>query len=498
MLMKTAYFFSIILLFFLTGCTPANNNLKVVVYETSESGHKLTEISDFTTVENASVIRLYPHKKRQTITGFGGSFTEASASLLNRLSQKNRDTIIQAYFSEEGANYSLTRTHMNSCDFSLSQYSYAPVAEDMELEHFTIEEDRADIIPMIKDAMKVSKEGFKIVASPWTASPWMKDNNKWVGGKLLPKYYDTWALFFSKYVSAYQKEGINIWGFTVENEPLGNGNNWESMHYSPDEMTNFVQNYLGPKLALENQNVKILGYDQNREHLKEWVDSMYENEASSKYFDGTAVHWYASTYEVFPEELQYAHHKAPNKYLIQSEACIDSEIPKWKDDAWYWEKEATDWGWDWAQEKDKYLHPKYAPVNRYARDIIGCLNNYVDGWIDWNMVLDTQGGPNWFKNWCLAPVIVDPEKDEIYFTPLYYTLAHFSKYIRPGATVIALENSDKELEVTAAKNLDGSIAVVVFNEGKSKKNFKIQLGTKEKVININPQAIQTIVISSKK
>ncbi len=498
MLKKTAYFFGIILLFFSTGCTPVNNNLKAVVYETSESGHKLTEISDFATVENTSIIRLYPHKERQTITGFGGSFTEASASLLNALSKKNRDTIIQAYFSEEGANYSLTRTHMNSCDFSLSQYSYAPVAEDMDLEHFTIEEDRADIIPMIKDAMKVSKEGFKIVASPWTAAPWMKDNKAWVGGKLLPKYYDTWALFFSKYVSAYQKEGINIWGFTVENEPLGNGNNWESMHYSPDEMTNFVQNYLGPKLALENQNVKILGYDQNREHLKEWVDSMYENEASSKYFDGTAVHWYASTYEVFPEELQYAHHKAPNKYLIQSEACIDSEIPKWKDDAWYWEKEATDWGWDWAQEKDKYLHPKYAPVNRYARDIIGCLNNYVDGWIDWNMVLDTQGGPNWFKNWCLAPVIVDPEKDEIYFTPLYYTLAHFSKYIRPGATVIALENSDKELEVTAAKNLDGSIAVVVFNEGKSKKNFKIQLGTKEKVININPQAIQTIVISSKK
>ena len=497
MLMKTAYIFSIILLFFLVGCTPANNNLKVVVYETSESGHKLTEISDFTTVENASVIRLYPQKKRQTITGFGGSFTEASASLLNALSKKNRDTIIQAYFSEEGANYSLTRTHMNSCDFSLSQYSYAPVAEDMDLEHFTIEEDRADIIPMIKDAMKVSKEGFKIVASPWTAAPWMKDNKAWVGGKLLPKYYDTWALFFSKYVSAYQKEGINIWGFTVENEPLGNGNNWESMHYSPGEMTNFVQNYLGPKLASEKQEVKILGYDQNREHLKEWVDSMYENEASSKYFDGTAIHWYASTYEVFPEELQYAHHKAPNKYLIQSEACIDSEIPKWKEDAWYWKKEATDWGWDWAPEKDKYLHPKYAPVNRYARDIIGCLNNYVDGWIDWNMVLDTQGGPNWFKNWCLAPVIVDPEKDEIYFTPLYYTLAHFSKYIRPGATVIALENSDKDLEVTAAENMDGSIAIVVFNEGKIKKDFKILLRAKETAIHINPQAIQTIVIHPK-
>ena len=494
--MRTNIYFALFLLL-LMSCSQKDNNLVVEVFETSESGNKLTKISEFTEAKNTAIIKLNLNEKRQTITGFGGSFTEASASLLNRLGQKNRATIIQAYFSEQGANYSLTRTHMNSCDFSLSQYSYAPVAEDMELEHFTIEEDSGDIIPMIKDAMKVSKEGFKILASPWTASPWMKDNKKWVGGKLLPKYYDTWALFFSKYVSAYKKEGIDIWGFTVENEPLGNGNNWESMHFSPDEMTNFVQNHLGPKLEAEKQEVKILGYDQNREHLNEWVDAMFENEASSKYFDGTAVHWYASTYEIFSKELQYAHNKAPNKYLIQSEACADSEIPKWKDDAWYWKKEATDWGWDWAPEKDKYLHPKYAPVNRYARDIIGCLNNYVDGWIDWNMVLDTQGGPNWFKNWCLAPVIVDPEKDEVYFTPLYYTLAHFSKYIRPGATVIALENSDKDLQVTAAENLDGSIAIVVFNEGKIKKDFKILLRDKETAISINPQAIQTIVIPTK-
>jgi glucosylceramidase len=345
--------------------------------------------------------------------------------------------------------------------------------------------------------MKVSKDGFKILASPWTASPWMKDNKSWLGGKLLPEYYDTWALFFSKYVSAYNAEGIDIWGFTVENEPLGNNKNWESMHYTPDEMTNFVQHHLGPKLEVDYPKVKILGYDQNREHLNEWVDSMYKNEETSKYFDGTAIHWYASTYDYFPEQLQYAHKKAPNKYLIQSEACVDSEVPKWKDDAWYWKKEATDWGWDWAPEKDKHLHPKYAPVNRYARDIIGCLNNYVDGWIDWNMVLDTQGGPNWFKNWCVAPVIVDLVKDEVYFTPIYYTLAHFSKYIRPGAVVIDVEHSDKDLLVTAAENLNGTISVVVFNEGDQKKNFKIRLGDKETALYINPQAIQTIVIPAK-
>lgn len=478
------------------SCTDTQKQLNVEVYETSASGNKLTEITEFSVSENTSTIVLNPEKKYQTITGFGGAFTESSAYLLNKLSKENRAKIIEAYFGESGAEYSLTRTHMNSCDFSLSQYSYAPVEGDKELKHFSIQEDKDDLIPFIKDAMAASKEGFKIFGSPWTASPWMKDNNKYVGGKLLPEYYDTWALFFSKYVDAYKAEGIDIWGFTVENEPLGNGNNWESMHFSPDEMTNFVQNYLGPKLEADGKgNLKILGYDQNREHLKEWVDSQYKNEETSKYFDGTAIHWYASTYDYFPEELQYAHNKAPNKYLIQAEACVDSEIPKWQDDAWYWRKEATDWGWDWAPEKDKHLHPKYAPVNRYAKDIIGCLNNWVDGWVDWNMVLDTKGGPNWFKNWCVAPIIVDPEKDEVYFTPLYYTMSHFSKYIRPNAEIIDVQKSDESLMVTAAKNPDGSIAVVIFNEGKEEKNFKLSLGEISKEISIKSQAIQTILIN---
>ena len=497
--MKTIYFSAILFLSLIISCNKIDNKLLVDVYETSESGNKLTNITAFSSDKNAATIKLNPSKTFQTITGFGGAFTESSAYLLNKLSKKNRDTILQAYFAQDGANYSLTRTHMNSCDFSLSQYSYSPVEEDMLLEHFTIKEDMDDLIPMIKDAMKVSKDGFKIFASPWTAAPWMKDNKKWVGGKLLPKYYDTWALFFSKYVDAYKTEGIDIWGFTVENEPHGNGNNWESMHYSPEEMTEFVEHHLGPKLEADGKgDLKILGYDQNRAGIKEWVDVMFKDEASSKYYDGTAIHWYESTYEVFPEALQYAHEKAPNKYLIETEGCIDSQVPEWKNDAWYWQKEATDWGWDWAPEKDKHLHPKYAPVNRYARDIIGCLNNWVDGWVDWNMVLDKQGGPNWFKNWCVAPVIVDPATDEVYFTPLYYTMAHFSKYIRPEAQIIDLENSDKDLQVTAAKNTDGSIAVVVFNEGKTKKSFKLSLGEKETLINIDAQALQTIIVSTSK
>jgi len=491
------YFIYTLMIMTLIGCNTKKVELEVEVYETSASGNKLAQVKEFSTGDANSSIQLLPEDTFQTITGFGGSFTESSAYLLNNLSKENRDKVLEAYFGESGAKYSLTRTHMNSCDFSLSNYSYAPIEGDKNLEHFSIDEDRDDLIPMIKDAMAISKDGFKIISSPWTAPPWMKDNKDWRGGKLLPEYNETWALFFSKYIDAYKAVGIDIWGVTVENEPLGNNNNWESMHFTAEEMTAFVVNNLGPKLEADGKgNVKILGYDQNRDHLKDWVDVMYKDETSSKYYAGTAIHWYASTNEVFPDVLQYAHEKAPNKYLIQTEACGDSEIPKWNDDQWYWSKEATDWGWDWAPDDQKYLHPKYAPVNRYARDIIGCLNNWVDGWVDWNMVLDKQGGPNWFKNWCLAPVIVDPESDEVYFTPIYYTLSHFSKFIRPGATRIGVDNSDESLMVTAAKNTDGSIAVVVFNEGDTSKTFKLSLHEKTINIKIDEKAIQTILISN--
>lgn len=471
-------------------------DLEIEVYETSAQGNSLKRITEFSASEKPVVIAINPEEKFQTITGFGGSFTESAAHVLYQLSAANRKKVMDAYFSEAGANYSLTRTHINSCDFSLKQYAYAMEDGDKNLNSFSIEEDKKNnLIPMILEAKSISRDGFKIISSPWTAPPWMKDNKKWVGGKLLPAYNDTWALYFSKYIDAYKKEGITIWGLTVENEPLGNGSNWESMLFSPEEMTNFVQNHLGPTLAANGKaDVKILGYDQNRAGLKEWVDAMYKDEQTSKYFAGTAIHWYESTYEVFPEALQYAHKKVPGKHLIQTEACVDSEIPHWNDDAWYWKKEATDWGWDWANEKDKYLHPKYAPVNRYATDIIGCLNNWVDGWVDWNMVLDKQGGPNWFKNWCTAPVIADPEKDEIYFTPLYYTMAHFSKFMRPGAVRIGCKLNDKDLLATAVNNPDGSIAFVLFNPTEQVKNITIQLNKSAKNISISAKALQTVII----
>jgi glucosylceramidase len=110
------------------------------------------------------------------------------------------------------------------------------------------------------------------------------------------------------------------------------------------------------------------------------------------------------------------------------------------------------------------------------------------------MVLDTRGGPNWFENWCVAPVIVDPEKDEVYFTPLYYTMVHFSRYIRPGAVRIGFTNSDESLMITAAQNPDGSIVVVVLNQGADAKSFNLALHESTVAVHISGQAIQTIMI----
>jgi glucosylceramidase len=474
------------------------NMFTVTIYETSAQGNSLTQIDTIAPIREAIPVNIFPNEQFQKILGFGGSFTEASAYVLHTLSKKNKDSILQAYFSSSGSQYSLTRTHINSCDFSLSNYSYTPISGDKELKYFSIEKDKDKdgLIPMIQQAQSISKEGFLLIASPWTAPPWMKDNGSWIGGKLLPEYNNAWANYYVKYINAYKKEGINIWGITVINEPHGNGNNWESMLFTPLEMTTFVQTYLGPVFEQKGlRDIKILGYDQNRAGLKEWVDIMYKDESSSKYFSGTAIHWYESTYDYFPKALQYAYNKAPGKYIIQTEACIDAEIPRWKDDAWYWSEEATDWGYDWAPAHEKYLHPKYTPAFRYARDIIGCLNNRVQGWIDWNMVLDKQGGPNWFKNWCIAPILADTEHDEIYITPLYYILSHFSKFIRPNAMIINVDNKDESIMTVAALNPDSSISLTVFNPESISKNLKIRLHKQDVYVKISSKALQTIVFS---
>lgn len=469
--------------------------LNVQVFQTSQSGDKLALRSLVIKPDcKALTTELFPEKTYQSIEGFGGAFTESTTYLLDQISEKNKAQILEAYFSDSGASYSMARTHINSCDFSLNNYAYDTISGDTQLAHFNVSRENKHTIPAIKQAIEIAGKPIKIVASPWTAPPWMKDNKDWKGGKLLPEYYQTWALYFTKYIKAFEKESIPIWAVSVENEPLGNNSNWESMHYSPSEMAGFVKNNLGPIFKKEGINSKILFYDQNKgPEMREWTD-MYTDKELSKYVYGTAVHWYSSTVDYFEDDLRHHRNTAPDKHLIHTEACIDAEIPQWKNDDWYWQKEATDWGYDWAKPENKKFHPKYAPVYRYARDIIGCINNWVEGWIDWNLVLNKQGGPNWAKNWCIAPVIVDEVKDEVYYTPLYYALAQFSKFIKPGAQRIHWQTESNILEITAVKNPDNSIVLVVLNQSVEDFAHTVKLNNQEITLNAQKQSLQTILI----
>ena len=236
-------------------------------------------------------------------------------------------------------------------------------------------------------------------------------------------------------------------------------------------------------------------YDQNRDHLKEWAEIILNDSVAVPYIWGTAVHWYSSTYDWYPEILNAVHEKFPEKHLIHTESCIDSEVPVWEDDSWYWKKEATDWGYDWAPEEEKYLHPKYVPVYRYARDIIGGINSWLTGWVDWNLVLNEQGGPNHVKNWCIAPVIVRPGSNEVYYTPLYYVMKHFSRHIRPGAYRIGLDNPVNDLMATACLNPDGTISVNLLNQGDKQINYQLNIGESIASVTIDAQAVQTLILN---
>lgn len=495
------FLFLIILSTMLYACqTEAESSpMKIRIFQSTAKGDLFKEVSTIEKNEkNKLSIQVDSSRKFQKIIGFGGAFTESSAHLFNLLGKENQEMILEAYFGDEGAAYSICRTHINSCDFSLDYYDYNKGIEDTLLTNFSIEEDMDDIVPFILAAQKTSTDGFKLLASPWTAPPWMKDNKKWEGGRLLKEHYPSWARYFVKYLEAYEAVGIPFWGVTVENEPLGNNENWESMHFSPEEMIAFVKDHLGPALKDSFPEIKTFMYDQNRgNELEEWAEKIYADEELQQYIHGMAIHWYSSTFDPMTASIDNIYELAPDQMIIQSEACIDNDIPVWKEDQWYWSKEATDWGYDWASDEEKHLHPKYVPVYRYATDIISTLNHHTNAWIDWNMILNKQGGPNHAENWCIAPVIVDEIADEVYFTPLYYTLKHFSKYIRPNSRILDIQLSDKNIEGLAAMNQDGSSIVVLLNQTKEEKTVELSFSGEDldrSYFILPPEAIQTIVV----
>jgi glucosylceramidase len=390
-------------------------------------------------------IEVFEDETYQTIVGFGGAFTEAAAYNFYKLGEENKNKILKAYFDKhEGNGYNLCRTHINSCDFSLGNYDYVE-EYDVELKSFNIAREKKYVIPFIKKAMAFSND-IKLFASPWSPPAWMKTNGEMNnGGKLKEEFKDVWALYYAKYIKAMKEEGIDIWGITVQNEPEAT-QVWDSCRYTAEEERDFVKYHLGPTLYKEGlKHINIIVWDHNRDLLYERAKVILSDKEASKYVWGVGFHWYSG--DQF-ENLKKTHEEFPDKKLLFTEGCQEGGV------------KLGDWN----------------VGERYGHNIIGDLNNYTVGWVDWNLLLDTQGGPNHVGNYCDAPIIVDVEKDEIYFQSSYYYIGHFSRFIKRGAKRIGFINPYDSLEVTTFKNPDGTIVTVVMNKSDEDIDFRFKVG----------------------
>uniref|UniRef100_A0A6B2L2T8 Glucosylceramidase n=1 Tax=Arcella intermedia TaxID=1963864 RepID=A0A6B2L2T8_9EUKA len=391
--------------------------------------------------------------------------------------------ILQQYYGDNGLQYTSGRIPIASCDFSTHSYSYNDHVGDLAQGNFSIAVDLAQKIPLIKSAMAMSSRPLRFFSSPWSAPGWMKTNGIMTGGgKLIddPRYWSSWALYLSKFLTAYEETGIPIWGITVQNEPNW-PSLWDSMTYTPLEEAHFVKNYLGPLLRKEHPLVKIMIHDDQRDVVVEWATSILNDSETAQYVDGIGVHWYAAVDDLFPywEKLTEVNALFPSKFILPTEAC-EGYIPGLSGPA------IGDWG----------------RGQTYGLDILQDLQNFAVGWTDWNIVLDLEGGPNHAGNFVDAPIILNTTaKNVFYKNPMYYYMGHFSKFIVPGASRIKLVSNSPlgiaPLETTAFVNPDKSIVVVVLNrdylEGRS---FFIQHSSRYINTFIPPASIQTYIFSS--
>ncbi len=417
---------------------------------------------------DSTLIAIDPDRQFQTIEGFGGAFTEATAYVFDQLSPARKREFLDAYFdADSGHGYRLCRTHMGSCDFCLGSYAYDEVPGDVELEHFTIDHDRKLLIPLIKAAQATAgDEPIKIVASPWSPPAWMKTNGQMChGGKLKPEYRDAWARYVCRYIQQYAQEGIDIWGLTVQNEPLAN-QQWESCLYTAEEERDFVRDYLGPALRDHGLAAKrLIVWDHNRDLLFQRAKTVFDDPAAARFVWGAGFHWYVT--DDF-DHVQMVHDFYPEKKLLFTEGCVEggARLGEW------------------------------SGGETYARSMINDLNHWAVGWIDWNLMLDVEGGPNHVGNYCSAPIIGDIEHDRLIFNSSYYYLGHFARFVRPGARRILCRATGEELLATAFLNPNGMIAVVVLNQRDYAVPYSLCVGDAATWSHAPPHSITTLTFSA--
>lgn len=381
-----------------------------------------------------------PLHQFQQITGFGGAITDASAETLAKLPQELQDSLIDAYYDpKKGIGYNFGRTNIGSCDFSSASYMYV-ADNDTTLQTFSVAHDEKFKIPLIKRIQEKRGGKFNLFASPWSPPAWMKDNNNILhGGHLLKKDYALWADYLIKFIQAYHQHGIDLWGISVQNEPMAN-QTWESCIYTAEEERDFIKEALGPALHKNNyQDLKLIAWDHNRDLLFQRASVLLNDSAAAQYIWGLGFHWYETWSGTRPlfDNVQKVRENFPDVHLLFTEGCQEK----------FDYSKINDWGLG----------------ERYALNILHDLNSGITAYCDWNILLDQTGGPNHVGNFCFAPVIANIPQKQLHFTNAFWYIGQFSKFIHKGARRISSTTNRSDLQVSSFVNPDGSIASVVLN-----------------------------------
>ena len=401
----------------------------ITVYTTAEStdlrlskteSHTFSELRQPT--ERQICVFVNPNKTFQSFLGIGGAITDASAEVFAKLSNEKQQEFLNAYYSaEKGIGYTLARTTIHSSDFSSGSYTYIDEG-DTALKTFSIDHDRKYKIPLIKKATTAAGGKITLYATPWSPPTFMKSNKSMLkGGTLLPEYFQPWANYFTKFVKAYEKEGIPIWGISTQNEPMA-VQTWESCVYTAEAERDFVKNYLGPTMKKEGLgSKKIIAWDHNRDLMVQRANIIFSDPEASKYIWGMGFHWYETWAGGEPmfENVARVHEAYPDKNLMFTEGCVE--------------------------KFDAKNYQLWANGERYGTSMIHDFNNGTVGWTDWNILLDENGGPNHVGNFCFAPIHADTKTGELIYTPSYYYIGHFSKFIRPEAKRVSTAVSRSSL-----------------------------------------------------
>ncbi|HWD92012.1 MAG TPA: glycoside hydrolase family 30 protein [Verrucomicrobiae bacterium] len=459
---------------FSTAYAAEQSGASIKVYITAkDTGQKLSRAADLSFVampqpgEKQETIFVDASKTYQTVLGVGGALTDAAAETFYKLPKDKQQEILQAYFDpEKGIGYSLGRTHIHSCDFSSESYTYVKNG-DTSLNSFDISHDLKYRIPFIKEILATAgANNFTIFASPWSPPAWMKDNNDMLhGGKLKPEYYGTWANYCAKFIKAYEKQGVPIWGMTVQNEPMAI-QTWESCIYTAEEERDFVKNYLGPTFAkdgLAKKNIVI--WDHNRSLMYQRAAVVLEDPEAARFVWGVGYHWYVGDHF---ENVKMVQQAFPNTHLLFTEGCNGPYDSATIDD------------WKWGEN--------------YGKSMVNDFNNGAVGWTDWNVLLDQEGGPNHVQNFCFAPIHGDTKTGALHYMNSYYYIGHFSKFVRPGARRIVSSSTTDNLITTAFLNNDKNIVVIVMNSTAKAQPFYLWMDDKEAKSQSPAHSIMTLVL----